>query len=133
MTPDIRTGLAEKLWVAATYLRHRIKDARESGEISETLSLFVRNKVTHFSYGDQGGVNLTLSVEYVQRSEWPFAQQWTFAGNAARDSSEVRDCVPAIVAELGVDAGRPRAISSALLFRSCRHRQMTSVTAESSP
>jgi hypothetical protein len=106
---DTGNGLAARLLKLAKYVREQVSEGRQSGTIVEVATPYVKASVTNFSYGDQGHIGMATSFEYVQKPEWHWRHQHTFAQQAIHASMAFRECIPSVAAENAIPGGETQA------------------------
>lgn len=84
-------------------MQERVSEGRQSGEIVEVATTYIKATVTDFSYGDQGNIARGTSFDYVQRPEWHWRHRLTFAEEAIHASANFKECVPAVASAEATD------------------------------
>lgn len=108
MPEDATGALPARLWKLAKYVDERVSEGRRSGEIVEVAAIYVKATATNLWYGDQGAVSVGVSREYVQRPEWHWRHQHTFAEEAIHASAAFEECVPLVASEGAADLGQAK-------------------------
>ncbi len=106
MAQEFESPLARSLWRLALSVRERVRRAKDAGQIVEVATTYLRTHVTHFNYGDRGGISLSKSFQYVQKPEWHWRQQHAFVQETIKDSEEFKACISLVSKEATAQPGQ---------------------------